>query len=94
MTWTKGKHCMHYRPMQNRRGCWYTATIIENANELSSTAARDAQYVMGYLVGRAMTASKTGDQPYRHLLDMFAEDFILVLSNAEWPKPQNYSSMY
>lgn len=59
--------------------------LSAEANELSSNAARDAQYVMGYLVRRAMTASKTGDQPYRHLLDMFAEDLILVLSNAEWP---------
>ena len=59
--------------------------LTEKANELSSNAAKDAQYVIGYLVRRAMTASKTGDQPYRHLLDMFAEDLILVLSNAEWP---------
>ncbi|KAL8657951.1 MAG: hypothetical protein Q9226_001417 [Calogaya cf. arnoldii] len=59
--------------------------LSKEANELSSNAARDAQYVMGYLVQRAMTAFKTGDQPYRHLLDMFAEDLILVLSNAEWP---------
>ncbi|KAL8758619.1 MAG: hypothetical protein Q9199_001357 [Rusavskia elegans] len=59
--------------------------LSTEANELSSNAARDAQYVMGYLVRRAMTASKTGDQPYRHLLDMFAEDLILVLSNPEWP---------
>ena len=59
--------------------------LSEKASELSSNAARDAQYVMGYLVRRAMTASKTGHQPHRQLLDMFAEDLILVLNNAEWP---------
>ncbi|KAL8997189.1 MAG: hypothetical protein Q9169_003455 [Polycauliona sp. 2 TL-2023] len=59
--------------------------LSKEANELSSNAAKDAQYVVGYLVRRAMTASKTGDQPHRHLLDMFAEDLILVLSNPEWP---------
>ncbi|KAL8671199.1 MAG: hypothetical protein Q9168_004295 [Polycauliona sp. 1 TL-2023] len=59
--------------------------LSKEANELSGNAAKDAQYVTGYLVRRAMTASKTGDQPHRHLLDMFAEDLILVLGNAEWP---------
>ena len=59
--------------------------LSKEATDLSSISARDAQYVMGYLVRRAMTASKSGDQPYRHLLDMFAEDLILVLGNAEWP---------
>ncbi|KAL8927338.1 MAG: hypothetical protein Q9172_001417 [Xanthocarpia lactea] len=59
--------------------------LSREANELSNNAAKDAQYVMGYFVRRAMTASKTGDQPYRHLLDMFAEDMISVLTNAEWP---------
>ncbi|KAL8891371.1 MAG: hypothetical protein Q9215_001613 [Flavoplaca cf. flavocitrina] len=59
--------------------------LSKEATDLSSISARDAQYVMGYLVRRALTASKSGDQPYRHLLDMFAEDLILVLGNAEWP---------
>ncbi|KAL8898127.1 MAG: hypothetical protein Q9192_002245 [Flavoplaca navasiana] len=59
--------------------------LSKEATDLSSISVRDAQYVMGYLVRRAMTASKSGDQPYRHLLDMFAEDLIVVLGNAEWP---------
>ncbi|KAL8769960.1 MAG: hypothetical protein Q9209_004207 [Squamulea sp. 1 TL-2023] len=59
--------------------------LSTEANELSNNAAKDAQYVVGYFVRRAMTASKTGDQPYRHLLDIFIEDLILVISNAEWP---------
>ena len=59
--------------------------LSEKAIELSSNATRDAQYVMGYLIRRAMTALKVGDQPCRHLLDMFTDDLILVLSNAEWP---------
>ncbi|KAL8856027.1 MAG: hypothetical protein Q9178_007336 [Gyalolechia marmorata] len=60
-------------------------SLLELANELSSNAAKDARYVVGYIVRRAMTASKTGDQPYRHFLDIFVEDLTLVLSNAEWP---------
>lgn len=48
-------------------------------------AAKSAQYVVKYLVQRAMTASKTGDQPHRQLLDLFLEDFITVLGLPEWP---------
>ncbi|KAL8699893.1 MAG: hypothetical protein Q9224_001213 [Gallowayella concinna] len=59
--------------------------LLREANELSDNASKDAQYVVNYFVQRAMTASKSGDQPHRHLLDMFAEDLISVLGHAEWP---------
>ena len=59
--------------------------LANEANALYDYAARDAQYIVRYFVQRAMTASKTGDQPHRHLLDMFTDDLILVLGNAEWP---------
>ncbi|KAI4179702.1 MAG: hypothetical protein LQ346_007144 [Caloplaca aetnensis] len=59
--------------------------LAKEANALNDSAAKDAQYVIRYLVQRAMTASKTGDQPHRHLLDMFAEDLISLLGNPEWP---------
>lgn len=59
--------------------------LAEAANALNDAAAKDAQYVVRYLVQRAMTASKTGDQPHRHLLDMFTEDLLSVLGNPEWP---------
>lgn len=52
---------------------------------LSDDAIKDAHYVIRYLVGRAMTASKSGDQPHRHLLDLFAEDLFSLLGNPEWP---------
>lgn len=48
-------------------------------------AAKGAQYVVKYLVQRAMTASKMGDQPHRQLLELFLEDFITVLGLPEWP---------
>ncbi len=48
-------------------------------------AAKSAQYVIKHLVQRAMTASKTGDQPHRQLLELFLEDFITVLGLPEWP---------
>ena len=51
-------------------------------------AAKSAQYVVKYLVQRAMTASKTGDQPHRQLLELFLEDFITVLGLPEWPSAE------
>lgn len=52
---------------------------------LMEAARENAAAMMGFLVKRAMTSSKTGDQPYRHLLDLFAEDFLSVLGYPEWP---------
>lgn len=59
--------------------------LAREADALSDHASKDAQYVVRYLVRRAMTASKTGDQPHRHLLDMFTEDLFSLLGNPEWP---------
>lgn len=52
---------------------------------LLETAKQSAQYVVGYIVGRAMTSTKTGDTPYRNLLDLFVQDFITCLSSTDWP---------
>ncbi|KAI9836545.1 MAG: hypothetical protein M1819_001176 [Sarea resinae] len=52
--------------------------LYENAHSIAS-------YVIKYLVQRAQTSTKTGDQPYRHLLDIFTEDFVTVIDSADWP---------
>lgn len=52
---------------------------------LYSSALASAQYVIRFIVQRALTATKTGDQPYRNLLDIFTEDFLSVLGSPEWP---------
>lgn len=44
-----------------------------------------AAHVMRYLVRRAVTSTKSGDQPYRNLLDIFTEDFCNVLVSPAWP---------
>lgn len=56
-----------------------------DATSRLDNAAKSAQYVVKYLVQRAMTASKTGDQPHRQLLELFLEDFITVLGLPQWP---------
>ena len=58
---------------------------VHAAKTLYESALRDAQYIVNFFVTRASTASKTGDQPHRHLLDIFVEDLTTVLSLPEWP---------
>lgn len=42
-------------------------------------------YLVQFLVQRAMRSTKTGDAPYRQLMDIFTEDFLAVLQSPEWP---------
>ena len=60
----------------------------KDATSHLDNAAKSAQYVVKYLVQRAMTGSKTGDQPHRQLLELFLEDFITVLGLPEWPSAE------
>lgn len=52
---------------------------------LFDNAVRSAQYITRYIVQRAMTSTKTGDQPYRNILDLFTEDLMSVLGSPDWP---------
>ena len=62
--------------------------LLSDATSHLDNAAKSAQYVVKYLVQRAMTASKTGDQPHRQLLELFLEDFITVLGLPDWPSAE------
>ncbi|KMU78246.1 hypothetical protein CISG_07086 [Coccidioides immitis RMSCC 3703] len=53
--------------------------------QLSKQVELLAQYVTKFIVQRAMTSTKSGDQPYRNLLDIFTEDLISVLGSTDWP---------
>ena len=59
--------------------------LIRKTKLLYESALRDAQYIVNFFVTRASSASKAGDQPHRHLLDIFVEDLVTVLSLPEWP---------
>ena len=52
---------------------------------LCDSAAKSAQHAVGYLMQRAQTSSKSGDEPHRQLLDIFVEDLLMVLGLPEWP---------
>jgi cohesin loading factor subunit SCC2 len=55
------------------------------SNSLLDSARKSALYVVNFLVQRAMKSTKSGDQPYRILMDIFTEDLITVLGFPEWP---------
>lgn len=66
----------------------YNSTIQrlgKEANRLMGHAGVYARYVVGFYVKRATNVSKTGDQPHRNLLDLFAEDLIAVFGLPDWP---------
>ncbi|KAL4998169.1 sister chromatid cohesion C-terminus-domain-containing protein [Aspergillus recurvatus] len=61
------------------------ARLAAKVNGLYDNALRSAQYIIKFIVQRAMTSTKTGDQPYRNILDLFTEDLIGVLGSTDWP---------
>ena len=65
-----------------------TSKLQRQSNDVKSLyqhATNCAQHVVKFFVTRASNATKTGDQPHRHLLDIFVEDLVAVLGLPEWP---------
>ncbi|KAK4145839.1 protein rad9 [Dichotomopilus funicola] len=66
----------------------HTTAIQEldnTATGLLDTAKANASYVVKFIVNRALKSTKSGDTPYRNLLDLFVEDFTTCLDNPDWP---------
>ncbi|KAL5334515.1 sister chromatid cohesion C-terminus-domain-containing protein [Aspergillus crustosus] len=59
--------------------------LAAKVDRLYDNALRSAQYIIKFIVQRAVTSTKTGDQPYRNILDLFTEDLIGVLGSTDWP---------
>lgn len=55
---------------------------------LNETAMRNASYVINFIVKRAIGSTKSGDTPYRNLLDLFVDDFTLCLESSDWPSAE------
>ncbi|KAF2703334.1 hypothetical protein K504DRAFT_495745 [Pleomassaria siparia CBS 279.74] len=68
----------HFRKVAKRKPS-------EIANKLMDDSTRVALDISSFLVARARNVSKTGDKPFRALLDLFIEDFCNVLGSPEWP---------
>jgi len=59
--------------------------LVAVAQPLFDSASRIADYIIKFFVQRALKSTKTGDQPYRNLLDIFTEDLLNVLGSTDWP---------
>ena len=59
--------------------------LWQKVKRLHDNTARSATYIIKYIVERAMSSSKTGDEPYRNILDLLTEDLISVLGSTDWP---------
>jgi cohesin loading factor subunit SCC2 len=55
------------------------------AQRLNMTAANIASYIVTQLCEKASNTSKSGDKPFRNLLDLFVDDFCNVLGSPQWP---------
>ncbi|KEF53122.1 uncharacterized protein A1O9_11030 [Exophiala aquamarina CBS 119918] len=55
------------------------------AESLFDDAFRSAQHIVGWMVDKASKVTKTGDSPYRNILDLFVEDLTIVLPSTDWP---------
>ncbi|SPN98572.1 related to sister chromatid cohesion protein [Cephalotrichum gorgonifer] len=84
---TAGKKIYTVRSEED--GCEQFDTSVkelqDTASPLVETAKRNANYVAGFIINRALSSTKSGDTPYRNLLDLFVEDFTTCLDSADWP---------
>ena len=61
------------------------ADLDRISGQLHKDATRIAYEFANYFVSRALKSTKSGDEPFRNLLDIFVEDFCNVLGSPEWP---------
>ena len=59
--------------------------LISLTKPLHDAAQTNARYIVNILVTRALATSKSSEEPYRKLLDIFTEDFLNVLGSSDWP---------
>ena len=62
-----------------------TKDLLSVVKPLLDDAQSNARHIVAALVGRAVKTSKSSDEPYRKLLDIFTEDFLNVLGSSDWP---------
>lgn len=55
------------------------------ASPLASTTRDNAAHVITFMVGRAIKSTKTGESPYRRILENFLEDLTICLESPDWP---------
>ncbi|WPH04578.1 Hypothetical protein R9X50_00747000 [Acrodontium crateriforme] len=58
------------------------------AKPLHDSAQQNASNIIGTIIKRALQTSKTSEEPFRRLLDLFTEDFLSVLGSSDWPSAE------
>ena len=69
----------------NEHGKNSLTKLGETAQLLLDDALRSAQHIVMWMVDKASKVTKTGDSPYRNILDLFVEDMTMVLASTDWP---------
>ncbi|MBA7492667.1 hypothetical protein ES702_03217 [subsurface metagenome] len=59
--------------------------LLKQVERLYNPAAKSTNDIVSYLVGKASKTTKTGEAPYRAILDLLVEDLINVADNVDWP---------
>ncbi|ROT40761.1 hypothetical protein SODALDRAFT_272827 [Sodiomyces alkalinus F11] len=59
--------------------------LEDAAKPLVGEAHHSASFVLNFIVRRALHSTKSGDTPYRNLLDLFVEDFTTCMDSPDWP---------
>jgi cohesin loading factor subunit SCC2 len=73
------------RPKKRKTGKKIAQAPGQIANVLWNESEGIAGRIANTLVARAENVSKSGDKPYRNILDLFMEDLCNVLGSPEWP---------
>lgn len=55
------------------------------ATPLAGASRDTAAHVIGFMVGRAIKSTKTGESPFRRILENFLEDLTTCLESPDWP---------
>lgn len=55
------------------------------SSPLADTTRNNAAHVINFMVGRAAKSTKTGESPFRRILENFLEDLITCLDSPDWP---------
>ena len=62
-----------------------TSDLESLTKPLHDAALSHARYIAHVLITRAVSTTKSSEEPYRKLLDIFTEDFLNVLGSSDWP---------
>lgn len=86
---TERKTIAKYAILSEARAEQQVVTAVQElgnaVNPLIDSSKTDAHHIVSYITTRALKSTKSGETPYRNLLDLFITDFIECLKDPAWP---------